>query len=219
MNLPRTKVRYETLLNVNRAAITYSCPDSVFAGMCSSLSKVLQYDRAGLMMYEPEEDALKVVGLSGSLPGSFFRLGAKINRERTPHGFALEHQKAVIRKNIEKEAQFAIEQLSISEGLHSYCAVPLIVRGSSVGVVTVLSYEEKQYSEPHARFLQEVSNQIVLAVLSFTQACENHPRSKLICPRCIGSTGGQRTTLKYKEQLSNWGRKGGRGRKPPQESS
>jgi formate hydrogenlyase transcriptional activator len=216
--LLKTKVRYETLRDVNRAAITHSTADAVFAEMCSSLSKIVPYDRAGLMMYDPEEDALKVVGLRGSLPGSFFRIGAKINREQTPHGLVLEHQKAVIRKDIEAEAQFAIEQLSISEGLHSYCAVPLVVRGNSVGVVTILSYRQKQYSELHADFLQEVSNQIILAILSFTQACANHPRSKLICPRCIGSTGGQRTTLKYKEQLSNWGKKGGRGRRRAQSS-
>jgi formate hydrogenlyase transcriptional activator len=208
-------MRYKTLLEVNRSAMTQSTPDAIFADMCAALSRVMPYDRAGLMMYEPEEDALKVVGLSGSLPGSFFRIGARINREQTPHGLALEHQKAVIREDIEAEAQFAIEELSLSEGLHSYCAVPMVVRGNSVGVVTMLSYQQKQYSESHAQFLQEVSNQIVLAVLSFTQACASHPRSKLICPRCIGSTGGQRTTEKYKQQLSDWGKKGGRGRRVP----
>ena len=72
--LLKTKVRYETLKDVNRAAITHSTADAVFAEMCSSLSKIVPYDRAGLMMYEPEEDALKVVGLRGSLPGSFFHL-------------------------------------------------------------------------------------------------------------------------------------------------
>jgi formate hydrogenlyase transcriptional activator len=211
--LSRTTVRYQTLLEVNRAALTHSTPHHVFTDMCSALGRVVPYDRAGLMMYEPEEDALKVVGLSGSLPGSFFRIGAKIAREQTPHGLALENQKVVIRRDIEAEAQFAIEELSLSEGLHSYCAVPLVVRGNSVGVVTMLSYRQKQYSQRHAEFLQETSNQIVLAVLSLMQVCATHPRSKLICPRCIGSSGGQRTTEKYKDQLSGWGKKGGRGRK------
>lgn len=214
--LSTTAQRYKSILKANHAAITRSSPGDVFQGMCAALRKVVRYDRAGLMIYEPEEDVLKVVGLSGSLAGSFFRIGAKLDRKQTPHGLALEHQTPLIRRDIEAEGQFPIEQYSLSEGLHSYCAVPLVARGNSIGVVTVLSYGQKQYSDRHAQFLQELSNQIVLAVTSFIPSCLTHPRSKLICPRCIASAGGRQTTLKYKEQLSNWGKKGGRGRRIPE---
>jgi GAF domain-containing protein len=211
-----TEERYKSLLQVNQAAITRSTPETVFQGLCAPLRKMAGYDRAGLMIYEPENDMLKVVALSGSLAGSFFRIGAKLDRKQTPHGLALEHRRAVIRRDIEAEAEFPIEQYSLSEGLHSYCAVPLVARGNSIGVVTMLSYRQEQYSNRHAHFLQELSNQIVLAVMSFTQCCATHPRSKLICPRCIASAGGRQTTAKYREQLSNWGKKGGRGRRTPE---
>lgn len=212
-NLLRTSTRYKTLLEVNQATITQVSPEAIFTDTCAAMGRVLRFDRAGLMMYEPEEDALKVVGLHGSLPGSFFRIGARIARQKTPHGLALEMQEPVIRRDIEAEGLFAIEKLSLSEGLRSYCAVPLVVRGRSIGVVTVLSYQKKQYSKRHAQFLQETSNQMVMAVLSFIHVCGNHPTSRLICPRCIGASGGQRTTQKYREQLSEWGKKGGRGRR------
>ena len=35
----------------------------------------------------------------------------------------------------------------------------------------------------------------------------------LICPRCIAGDGGRSTAARHKEQLSEWGRQGGRGRK------
>ena len=162
-----TAQRYETLLQVNHAALTRSTPQEVFAGMCGSLKRVLAYDRAGLMLYEPEEDNLKVAALDGSLPDSYFRIGVRISRKESPHGLAFERQCAIIRQDVEKEAEFEIEARTVSEGLHSYCAVPLVVRGSSIGVVTMLSFRAKQYGERHAEFLQEAGNQIALALKSF----------------------------------------------------
>jgi hypothetical protein len=37
--------------------------------------------------------------------------------------------------------------------------------------------------------------------------------SKMICPQCIGSSGGRKTATKYKNRLSTWGKMGGRGKK------
>jgi len=66
------------------------------------------------------------------------------------------------------------EERTLAEGLHSYCAVPLIVRGESIGVVTLLSRRKNQFSERHAEFLQQAANQIVLAIKSFNPHCSQH---------------------------------------------
>src|SRR5438093_597074 len=42
--------------------------------------------------------------------------------------------------------------------------------------------------------------------------CPKHS-VKTICPKYIASRGGRRTTTKYKDRLSSWGKMGGRGRK------
>ena len=42
--------------------------------------------------------------------------------------------------------------------------------------------------------------------------CPKHS-VKMICPKCIASSGGRRTTTKYRDRLSSWGKMGGRGRK------
>lgn len=205
--------RHTTLLQVNKAALTFTRCSDVFDGFCAATKRVLQFDRAGLMVYDPEHDSLRMAGICGNLPNSFFQLGAQLNRHETPHGIALQQQRFVIRTDIRLEAEFEIEQLTLSEGLHSYCAVPLIVRGSSIGVVTVLSYRKRAYLDQHARFLQDLANQITLAVNSLAPYCVTHPRSKLICPRCIASAGGLTTAAKHKEQLSTWGKQGGRGKR------
>jgi len=157
MKFPLNTVdRYRTLLQVNQAAITRPTPQDVFRGMCVSLKRAIPYDRAGLTLYEPEEDTLKVAAVDGSRADSFFRIGSAINRKESPHGWAFERQIAVIRRDIEKERQFAIEDRTLSEGLRSYCAVPLIVRGSIIGVVSILSFRTKQYSIRHITRRMEV---------------------------------------------------------------
>src|SRR5207302_8288561 len=50
------------------------------------------------------------------------------------------------------------------EGFRSICAVPLIVRGESIGALILASRARHRYSEVDAAFLQEVANQVALAV-------------------------------------------------------
>src|SRR5207245_7730575 len=42
--------------------------------------------------------------------------------------------------------------------------------------------------------------------------CPKHS-VKMVCPKCIASSGGRKTTTKYRDRLSSWGKMGGRGRK------
>jgi transcriptional regulator with GAF, ATPase, and Fis domain len=205
--------RYRALLEVNKAAITQPTADKVFESMCDTLKQLILFDRAGLTLYDPEQDALKLIARQGKFANSYFRLGVLLGREECHDGWAIEHGAQIIRRDMETERQFPVEERSLAEGLHSYCAVPLIVRGESIGVVTLLSRRKNQFSERHAEFLQQAANQIVLAIKSFNPRCIQHSQTKLICPRCIASSGGQKTTTKYKDHLSNWGRKGGRGKK------
>jgi signal transduction histidine kinase len=51
-----------------------------------------------------------------------------------------------------------------AEGLRSYCTVPIILQGTSFGALSVASRRPRQYSSADADFLQEVANQLALAV-------------------------------------------------------
>ena len=42
--------------------------------------------------------------------------------------------------------------------------------------------------------------------------CPKHS-VKMICPKCVASSGGRRTTTKYRDRLSSWGKMGGRGKR------
>jgi len=42
--------------------------------------------------------------------------------------------------------------------------------------------------------------------------CPKHS-AKMTCPKCIASSGGRKTTTKYRDRLSSWGKMGGRGKR------
>jgi formate hydrogenlyase transcriptional activator len=205
--------RYSTILEVNRAAITEPDLTKMFQGTSRTLKKVMPFNRIALSLYAPKDASLKMAAAIGQHPGSFYHVGLSLDPKDSHHGWVFQNQKPIVRRDLPSQFEFQIEQYNIKEGLRSYCAVPLIVRGESLGVMIILSSQVNQYSERHAEFLQQVANQFVLAVKCLLPLCPQHTGSKLICPRCIASKGGQTTAGKHKTRLSEWGKRGGRGRK------
>jgi len=211
----RTRQRYATILEVNQAAISQPGINEVFSAACQAVKKVLPYDRMGLSLYAPDKGALKLTAAEGCSPDSFYRIGLMLDCKETHHGWVFQHKRAIVRRDLQREVEFQLEQQNVIEGIRSYCAVPLIVRGNSLGVMIILSSQKNCYSAEHAQFLQEVSDQLSLAVKSLMPSCPKHFSTNLVCPRCIASAGGRTTALKHKAELSGWGKQGGRGRKKP----
>jgi GAF domain-containing protein len=208
-----TRARYATILEINRAANTHRGLSEVFHVVCEAVKKIMPYKRMGLSLYSPEHEALKLIDADGQGPYSVYQPGLLLDLNESHHGWVFQHQKRIVRRDLQTQSEFRLEQPNLEEGIRSYCAVPLITHGESVGVMIVLSSLRNRFSTAHADFLQEISDQFVLAVKTLMPACPKHAYTKLICPRCIASGGGQATAAKYKEQLSDWGKQGGRGRK------
>lgn len=205
--------RYNAVLRVNELARGRSTIDEIFRGMCRILKRLLEYDRAALMLYDAENDALRIEGLYGPYKRSVFQLGYVLPRNSSQSGWTLQHKTASICRDLTKEGRFPSEKQVSKEGYRSLCSVPLIVSNLGIGVVTVLGARKKQFSARDSRLLQELSNQIVITIVSRIARCPVHPDIRLLCPKCIGAIGGRTTVTKYREAMSSWGKKGGRGHK------
>jgi formate hydrogenlyase transcriptional activator len=207
--------RYRALLQVNEVALAKSTTEELFTGACEAVGKLVPFDRAGLSLYEPNHDSLKIAALYGRHENSIFRPGRLLDRRTSQTGWVFDNQAYLIRRDLPNEVRFPADKLTIDEGYRSLCSVPLIVWGSSIGVVTILSQRKNEFSTQNAHVLHEISNQIALAVKCITPRCPIHTSAKLVCPRCIGAAGGKTTVLKHRKDLSSWGKKGGRGHKKP----
>jgi GAF domain-containing protein len=205
--------RYELLLQINEIARRESTTDDLFQRVCAELGKLIAYDRTSLTLYDAEHDSLKIESLYGSYDNSAFVVGAMLPRKDTQNGLTFDHQRMILRCDLRREFQFRCEKLTLDEGYRSLCSVPLIFRGNSLGVVTIVGTRTNQFSMAQGQLVQEVSNQITPAIVSLFRRCPVHFHSKLVCPKCLGAAGGRTTVSKHHDDLSAWGKKGGRGKK------
>jgi transcriptional regulator with GAF, ATPase, and Fis domain len=205
--------RYESILQVNEVALTRRTAPAIFHGMCAVLKSLVPCDRALLSLYDSACDDLQIVDAYGPRTNSFFHIGQRLSRNETQTGWAFEHKATMFRGDLVKERKFSLDEEAVEEGYVSVCTVPLLVWGRSIGVVTVASARKNQLSISHAEIVEEMSKQIALAINSTSIECPAHTDTRLVCPRCIGATGGQATVSKHRQKLSDWGKKGGRGHK------
>jgi len=163
--LRKSEERNRTLLKINNAIITKLTPEALFRSAYEAIRRVISFDRAAFLLYQPEKKTLKLLSMDSGAESEFFRLGKEYDLEETRISkWVLNHQESVVRGDLEKEQQSPGDRRLVAEGIRSYCVVPLVAMGDSIGTFTVWSESEYRYSEADAELLQEVANQIALAI-------------------------------------------------------
>jgi formate hydrogenlyase transcriptional activator len=163
--LRKSAQRKRTLLEINNAIITNLTQETLFASAYEAIRRVVSFDRAAFLLYRPETKTLKLLSMDSDTETEFFRLGKEYDLQETRiSAWVLDRQQAVVRGDLEKEQQSAGDQRLIAEGIQSYCVVPLVAMGNSIGTFTVWSEAKNRYSEADSELLQEVANQVALAI-------------------------------------------------------
>jgi GAF domain len=204
---PSPADRYSSLRKALEIALTQCTAEAVFQGVCGVLKEVVPYDRAGLSLYDPDHDSLKIVDIFGPHENSIFRVGHLLGRKNCQTGWVFENKQMLFRRDLAAESKFPGDRRIIDEGYRSICSVPLVVRGNGIGVLSVIASRENQLSIDHAEMVEEVSRQVALALASIVPRCPTHTNTKVVCPRCIGAAGGKTTVSKYRQDLSKWAEK------------
>lgn len=153
-----------TLLEINNAIVTNLSQEALLHSISESLRDGIPFDRAALTIYQPGRGVFRFVAIEGSSVSNYFQPKLEISPANSSVGWVFHHQQAIIRHDLAKDQQYANEQRLAEEGMRSHCVVPLIVRGKSIGTLNVAHAEPGRYSQQNAEFLQEVANQVALAV-------------------------------------------------------
>jgi formate hydrogenlyase transcriptional activator len=164
--------RKQTLLELNNAIINNLTQEALFASAYEAIRPVVPFDRAAFLFYQPESRTLKLVSMNNAEQSEFFRVGKEYKLEESKiSAWVLEHQQVVTRGALEPEQCTAGEkQLTpgesrlVDEGIQSYCVVPLVAMGSSIGTFTLWSEERNRYTQADAEMLREIANQISIAI-------------------------------------------------------
>ena len=157
-------LRYRVLLEINNAVITNLTQDALCHAVSEALRQIFAFDGVAFTLYQPDRGTFRYVAMEKQFRGDFFRAGREVERGETALGWVFDHQRAVVRRDLNTEQQYPNDRRLLAEGILSYCVVPLISRGKSIGTLNVASKTKGQYSDADAAFLQDVANQIALAV-------------------------------------------------------
>ena len=170
--LRESEERKRTLLEINNAIINNLTQEALFASAYAAIRRVVPFNRAAFLFYQPESRTLKLVSMSNAEQSEFFRVGKQYNLEESKiSSWVLEHQQVVTRGELQFEQTTSREkQLTpgearlVAEGIQSYCVVPLVAMGTSIGTFTLWSEERNRYTEADAELLREIANQISIAI-------------------------------------------------------
>lgn len=164
----RTAERYRTLLEINNALVTNLNQEALLHAISTALRRVIPFDRAAFTLYDPDRDAFRFLAIEGIVASSYFRAGQEFGRDQSISAWVFDSQRPAVRQNLQEEQQYPNDRQLIAEGLNSYCVVPLIVGGKSIGTLNVASEKTGEYSEADAEFLCELGSQVALAVSNMT---------------------------------------------------
>ncbi len=163
--LRKSEQRKHSLLEINNAIINKLTQEALFTSAYEAIRRVVSFDRAAFLLLQPETKTLKLVSMDSETESEFFRLGKDYDLQETRiSAWVLNSQQAVVRGDLEKEKQSAGDRRLVAEGIQSYCVIPLVAMGNSIGTFTVWSGTKHRYSEADAELLQEVANQVALAI-------------------------------------------------------
>jgi formate hydrogenlyase transcriptional activator len=162
--LRNSEERNRSLLQINNAIITNLTEQALLHSISEALHQVISFDRCAITLYEPERDTLRFLAVEGDLLSAYFRTGLEDRRNETSAGWVFDHKRPLLRHDLKKEQQYANERRLVREGIQSMCVLPLVFQGKCIGTLSLVSREKDRYSDEDAMFLEEVANQVALAV-------------------------------------------------------
>src|SRR5580692_3216539 len=162
--LRKSEEKNRILLQINNAIITNLTQPALLHSISEAFLRVVSFDRCAITLYEPERDTFRFLAVEGDLLSDYFRAGLEDRRSETCVGWVFDHLRPLVRRDLEKEQQYFNERRLAGEGIHSMCVVPMALQGKCIGLLSVVSQQKNRYSDEDAVFLQEVANQVALAV-------------------------------------------------------
>ena len=156
--------RVRILLEVNNSIITKLSESELLRAVCAALEGVLPFNRSAITLYVPEHDTLRIFAQNDEYTSEFFSVGRELDRRDSHAGWAFDQQRPLVRRNLDRESESSTERLLAEQGVRSICVAPLIIAGKSMGTLNLASNKADEYSDADGELLQEVANQVALAV-------------------------------------------------------
>jgi len=165
VNLRRSEERHRLLLEVSNALSNNLDRESLFNSFVEILRGHLHFDAAVVCLDDHEAGLFRIFGLDDSATSQYaFDKGTKFQRDNSHVGWVIANEKPLLRRDLEKEKRFPLEDALLAQGLRSYVIVPLKGRDRVLGTLNLGSRTVNAYTEADASFLEEIAGQVSFAM-------------------------------------------------------
>jgi formate hydrogenlyase transcriptional activator len=157
--LARERDRSQLLLEINNTLISNLNLRELLSAISSCLRRVLPHDAAGLMLYDPAINKLRVTALDFPTDENVFIADEILELDGTPGGRAFTTREPVI-----GDGNQSSNPLAQRGGFKSILVVPLISHDRALGTLGVGSLKEHAFTEDDADLLNQLGKQVAIAV-------------------------------------------------------
>jgi formate hydrogenlyase transcriptional activator len=156
--------RYQTLLAVSQAIVAHRDLPSLFHDLAERLHQVARFDFLALVLHEGATNTMRLHILETAdpvPPGTVIVLA--VNED--PAGLVWQSQQPLITKDLEELMRWPrlLERVH-PYGVQSYCWLPLTTARRRLGALVFTSKLPSTYDAADLPFLQQVANQVAVAV-------------------------------------------------------
>jgi formate hydrogenlyase transcriptional activator len=157
--------RLRLLLDVTNQVISNLELRDLLRAISQDVRRVMQCDYAGLSLPDSENKQLRLYAVDFPEGKGFLQEDLLYSIEGSPSGTAFRTMKPMtLQSPFTGWLNYPIVQRAISEGLNSFCFLPLISRNRAIGMLVLARLRHDAFSQADIEFLSQVANQIALAV-------------------------------------------------------
>lgn len=157
--LARERDRSQLLLEINNTLISNLNLRELLSAISNCLRHVLPHDAAGLTLYDPAINKLRVTALDFPTDENVFIADEIIEPDGTHAGRAFTTRQPVI-----NDGSQPLTPIAKRTGLKSGVVVPLISHDRALGTLGVGSLKEHAFTEDDADLLNQIGKQVAIAV-------------------------------------------------------
>ena len=160
----RERDRLKLLLDVNNAVVSNLSLTELFKVIPRRVRLAMQCDGACLSLPDLKNQQLEIHGLDFPEGRGFLQEEMRLPIEGSSPGKAFRTGEPVLFETAPRALHVSSLQLNFQEGVQSGCFLPLMRGDRKIGVLHLLDRHPHRFSEADADFLQQVSNQVAIAL-------------------------------------------------------
>lgn len=172
LSLDRERLRL--LLEVSEAIAAHRDLDALLRDLAQRLPQLVPFDYINAVLHEPARNTMRLWLLITTTPTTISP-GLELPIDESPGGLVWRTQQSLTVDDVAQERRFPkLTDMLRENGIQSFCVVPLTTAQRRLGAMGFGSVQRRVYQKSEIDFMQQVANQVAVAVDNTLHATSAH---------------------------------------------